>query len=328
VGLSGIIFVVLAVAWAGYLIPKALRHHEEVGRNRSVDRFSTAMRVLARRDPVSRRDGRLVVTPARSSERILVPARRTGGTAGSVTAPVTAPAAAPAAAPVAAPVAAPPAAANGATAMSERPAARAAARRRRYILTGLLVVVLAVVALAALQVVPRWGVAVPVALTVLYLVLCRTQVRREAKAGRRREPEAGSSDESVAGPSEDVRVEPRRAVRVEAPYGTPRAARNDQGFEEVSPEEETMSIPCVEPAGVVGDGSAPGEAGSSLWDPVPVTLPTYVTKQQASRTVRTIDLSEPRTWTSGRSEADSKLVEEAASEASAEETGDSRAVGG
>ena len=51
--MSGIIFVVLAVAWAVYLIPKALRHHDEVARTRSIDRFSTAMRVLARREPVA-----------------------------------------------------------------------------------------------------------------------------------------------------------------------------------------------------------------------------------------------------------------------------------
>ena len=61
--LSALIFVALAVAWAVYLIPKALKHHDEVVRSRSVDRFSHTMRVLARREPVSRRDARLVVAP-------------------------------------------------------------------------------------------------------------------------------------------------------------------------------------------------------------------------------------------------------------------------
>ena len=77
VDLSGIIFVVLAVAWAVYLIPKALKHHDEVARTRSIDRFSTAMRVLARREPVNRRDARLVVTPARAAgnPRVLAPTR-------------------------------------------------------------------------------------------------------------------------------------------------------------------------------------------------------------------------------------------------------------
>ena len=46
--LSGLIFVALALAWGAYLIPKALKHHEDVVRSRSVDRFSDRMRVLAR----------------------------------------------------------------------------------------------------------------------------------------------------------------------------------------------------------------------------------------------------------------------------------------
>ena len=47
--LSALIFVALAVAWAVYLIPKALKHHDEVVRSRSVEKFSHTMRVLARR---------------------------------------------------------------------------------------------------------------------------------------------------------------------------------------------------------------------------------------------------------------------------------------
>ena len=59
--LSALIFVALAVAWAVYLVPKALRHHEDVARSRSVDRFSHTLRVLARREPVSAKAARLVV---------------------------------------------------------------------------------------------------------------------------------------------------------------------------------------------------------------------------------------------------------------------------
>ncbi len=45
------------------------------------------------------------------------------------------------------------------------------------------------------------------------------------------------------------------------------------------------------------------------WDPVPVTLPTYVTKEPAARrSVRTIDLDSTGVWTSGRSEIDSALA--------------------
>ena len=57
---------------------------------------------------------------------------------------------------------------------------------------------------------------------------------------------------------------------------------------------------------------SPAIADPSLWDPVPVTLPTYVTKPAAARrTVRTIDLDSTGVWTSGRTEADSQLAREA-----------------
>ncbi len=74
--LSPFIFVALAVAWAVYLVPQALKHHDEVVRSRSVDRFSHTMRVLARREPVSRTSSRLVVTPGRTPSAPVVNAGR------------------------------------------------------------------------------------------------------------------------------------------------------------------------------------------------------------------------------------------------------------
>ncbi|MDF9715044.1 hypothetical protein INN71_13030 [Nocardioides sp. ChNu-153] len=50
--LSGVIFVAVAVAWAAYLIPQALKHHDEAVESRSVERFSATLRVLARRGAV------------------------------------------------------------------------------------------------------------------------------------------------------------------------------------------------------------------------------------------------------------------------------------
>ena len=61
--LSALIFVALAVAWAVYLVPKALKHHDDVVRSRSVDRFSHTKRWLARREPVAGRRTRLVGSP-------------------------------------------------------------------------------------------------------------------------------------------------------------------------------------------------------------------------------------------------------------------------
>ncbi|MGZ4490870.1 MAG: divisome protein SepX/GlpR [Nocardioidaceae bacterium] len=292
--LSGIIFVVLAVAWAGYLIPKALKHHDEVARTRSVDRFSNAMRVLARREPVNRRDARLVVTPARSQDnpRVVAPSRPA--------APASTPARSTRSAQPAQPVRTP----------ARRAAARAAARRRRRILSFLLLCDLVVGVLSSVALVPRWSAAVPAGLTVLYLVLCRTQVRHENQSSWDRE-----LAEAIDG-EEPAETGARRAARVDAPYGTPvgvTAARNDQGFEEFSPNEETLTIPAV--LDVV---AVPTVDGGSLWDPLPMTLPTYVSKPKAKRTVRTIDLNEPGAWTSGRTEADSRLVQDAEAQAAAE----------
>ena len=296
--LSGIIFVVVALAWAVYLIPKALKHHDEIARTRSIDRFSTAMRVLARREPVNHRDVRLVVTPPRpaGSSRMLVPK--------------------PASAAVAAVQASAPALESeevrrlATRQATRRTAARAAAKRRRHILIFLLAVDLGVVGVAAFALLPWWSVSVPVTLTLAYLCICRVQVSRMNAASL--------PDMIVATPeAEQGEAVARRAIRIDAPYGTPLPARTAQSLEAASfDEEDTVAFSLAVDSG-------------SLWDPLPLTLPTYVSKPRAARTVRTIDLSEPRTWTSGRSEADSKLVEAvaAADEDISAEPDDQRAVG-
>jgi hypothetical protein len=278
VDLSGIIFVILALAWAVYLIPKALKHHDEIARTRSVDRFSTAMRVLARREPVDRRNARLVVTPPRSTQRVLVPSRPAPEADQASSSP------------------APPR-----RTAARRAAARAAARRRRRVLYVLLTADVAVIALAAFALLPWWSVAVPVALTLLFLALCRRQVRRE--------------NDALWVPNQAADVAPRRAIRVDTAYGsTPAGASHD----EFSDDEDTVQIPVAELETVAV--SVEAVDGSSLWDPLPVTLPTYVNKARAPRTVRTIDLGAPDTWTSGRDEADTALVEASVAEEQAEES--------
>lgn len=269
----------LAIAWAVYLVPKALKHHDEVARGRSVDRFSTAMRVLARREPVDRRTARLVVTPPRAGERVLVPQR-----VPSVAA--------------------------------RRAAARAAARRRRHVLFALLGLTAVVTTLAGFGLVPWWSVAVPVGLVVVFLVLARRQVRRENDVlwGV---PVAGSRSDERSEDAQGEALAPRRAIRVEAPYGTVQAPRT-VAQAEFSADEDTVQIPMEELHTVAV--SVETLDGGSLWDPLPVTLPTYVTKARAARTVRTIDLGAPGSWTSGHDDADSALVEQtAASEAAAAE---------
>ena len=227
--LSGLIFVALAVAWAAYLIPKALRHHEDVVRGRSVDRFSQSMRVLARREPVSARSARLVVTSPRDEA--------VGAVSPS----------------------------SGEQYAARRAATRTATRRRRRVL-GLLVLAIAGTATAAALHRISWSyVAMPGGLLLAWLVACRLMVRRE----RSWRP-VTVADSDLTGEIEQV------------------PSSSDEGHEK--PQEPR---------------------DPKLWDPVPVTLPTYVSKPPARRSVRTIDLDSTGVWTSGRTEADSVLAREA-----------------
>ena len=246
--LSGLIFVALAVAWAAYLIPKALKHHEDVARTRTVDRFSSTMRVLARREPVDRRNARLVVTPGRPAAQVEVAAQ---GKTQVTTAEQLA---------------------------ARRAATNRAARRRRRVLLLLVLANMTVIAVATANVIAWWWVAAPAGLLVAWLVACRLMVRRE----RTWTP---SAVERVVDALVEDALEAETAER-------PAVLLEDA---------ETGAIVAV-----VDDGSGP-----DLWDPVPVTLPTYVGKATAQRTVRTIDLDATGVWTSGRNDADSQLARDA-----------------
>jgi hypothetical protein len=239
VDLSGLIFVALAIAWAAYLIPKALRHHDDVVRGRSIDRFSQSMRVLARREPVSARMARLVVAPARAATAAVVTTKPTGASP------------------------------EPDELFARRQATARATRRRRRVLSLLgLALAGAVAGYAAGRL--AWPyVAVTVALLVAWLAACRLMVRRErswtpAVPIESREPAATSIEPSAT--------------------------------------ETTSSVAPV---------SVDVPRDPALWDPVPTTLPTYVSKPPARRSVRTIDLDSTGVWTSGRSEADSALAREA-----------------
>jgi hypothetical protein len=116
------------------------------------------------------------------------------------------------------------------------------------------------------------------------------------------------------------------------PAWRPRTVRrvsriDEHGVADFDDTEDTVGIEVALLDAIV----VPTEDGGSLWDPLPVTLPTYVSKPKAKRTVRTIDLGEPGTWTSGRTAEDTQIVARAAADdADAELAADSeqqRAVG-
>lgn len=241
--LSALIFVALAVAWAVYLVPKALKAHEVDSVTRSVDRFSDRLRVLARRDPVSTPEVEEGRHPTEVEEGRLAARHETGTT--------------------------PPA--------RTRAAARRAARRRRRVLGLILLANAAVAGVAIAGVIARPYVAIPATLLVGWLVACRLMVRqvRAARAVQR------------------VRKQRRTLADEELAEETAREAADPQ----------TEDVPAVSAEAEENDG----------WDPVPITLPTYVAKAPAGRSVRTIDLDSTGVWSSGRNEADSQLAREAES---------------
>ncbi len=263
--LSALIFVALAVAWAVYLIPKALKHHDDVVRSRSVDRFSNTMRVLARREPVSRKNARLVVTPGRATSAPFVTTKHTE----TVVEPQPAP--------------------------TMRESTNRAARRRSRVLGLILLANATVIGVAAFNLISWWYAAIPGGLLLAWLVACRLMVRREQRTWS------------------------PRAQRVEVPAVEDEVDSPLELDEDDDAMHNTTQTPAI--------------ADPSLWDPMPVTLPTYVTKPAAARrSVRTIDLDSTGVWTSGRTDGDSQIAREADEAARQQRTerkrGDgSRAVG-
>ncbi|MCW2783048.1 MAG: hypothetical protein JWR35_3497 [Marmoricola sp.] len=247
--LSGIIFVALAVAWAVYLIPKALKHHDEMAQTRPVERFSHTMRVLARKDTRMVEESTVVERPP-----VVEPVETTRR---------------------------PP--------VITRTKARAAAARRRRVL-GILTFALAVVAgLAYFHYVPWLATAAPGALIVVFLVIARLSVRAQ---------------------SVQRTAVPRRA----------RAAQVLPTEHDIDPDLDTEDTMGLSHAALAAAVAEPVADEGSLWDPLPVTLPTYVSKARARRTVRTIELTQTGVTSSGHDEADSGLVRQAeAAEAAAAE---------
>jgi len=285
---SALIFLALAVAWAVYLVPKALKHHDEAVRSRSVERFSDTMRVLARREPVDR-GARTVLTPGRAPSAPVVQTKPSGPSAGAPAPVVLTPA----------------------QRRARREAANRAAARRRRVLVAILGANAVVIGLASFSVLSWWWVAAPVAVLVAWLVACRLMVRQERGITARVARPAGVAPVAA----DEAPVEPEQVP-------APAASTADADPETVGESTQEISVVTMAP-----------DAETGLWDPVPVTLPTYVSKPAAARrSVRTIDLDDTGVWTSGRTDADSQIAREAADAERAEraarsEGDDQRAFG-
>jgi hypothetical protein len=287
VGLTGVIYAAIVVAWAIFLVPLALRRHDQTARNRSIERFSSSMRVLStghRRDATS---GVVVTSPPHDNEG----ARPAG----------------PAPEPVA------PAGASAAARSVSRASARAAAARRRRVLRVLVAVTCLTGAVSVLGVIPRWSVAVPLFAIAVFLVVARRQARRANRSSAPPAADARHGRSSVARTSA-VRVDAAARAARKSPAAEPDAESGTTSSPERDPSDEeptiTLSVDQVAAAAVrsssekdvVATASKTSD-GVSLWDPLPVTLPSYVGKPLAKRTVRKITIGQAGTWSSGNAHA-------------------------
>jgi len=261
---SGLIIAFVVVVWAAYFIPLALRRYDEASKNASVETTGALSRVITR--PMSK---------VQTAVDQAMPARAAAAQPKAV----------------------------------DRPAARLAAKRRRRTLLTLLFFTVVVGALAGFGIIALHWVAAPVALVVAWLVACRIQVRGERGLAR---PKA--SRPKVKLPKGKL---PKAKLPKTQRQGAATATAADEEdtvivsgqFEDIDPgrkhemEVVALAADALDDQIVIAVPSI-STGGEALWDPLPVTLPTYVTKPRAGRTVRTIDFSQPHTWTSGHIEGE------------------------
>ena len=220
-----------------------------------------------------------------------------------------------------------------------RRAARAAAKRRRRVLLLMVVVTAGVVGAAVAGLAPWWSVALPVLLVVAFLVTARLQVRRARTTAWERTKRASSVSRTVVPigdepddaptqvmaavtgppPARPVPHPPPRPVPQPPPRPQPAPPPAPQPVPPPAPQPRPQPAPGLAAERPVGAEAATSAVGTSLWDPLPVTLPTYVSKPRAERGIRTVDLTAPGTWTSGRLPATGEASPETA-------VGGSRAV--
>lgn len=261
---SGLIIAFVVVVWAAYFIPLALRRYDEASKNASVETTGALSRVITR--PMSKVQTAVDQAP---------PARAAAAQPKAV----------------------------------DRPAARLAAKRRRRTLLTLLFFTVVVGALAGFGIIALHWVAAPVALVGAWLVACRIQVRGErglarpkasrlkVKLPKRKLPKAKLPKTQRQGAATATAADEEDTVIVSGQFEDIDPGRKHE-MEVVALEADALDDQIVIAVPSISTG------GEALWDPLPVTLPTYVTKPRAGRTVRTIDFSQPHTWTSGHIEGE------------------------
>lgn len=240
---SGLIYAVIVVAWAVYLVPMWLRREDELNRARQTRRYATAIKVLSNKESFERRlpvaVGQTGYVPAageaaeRTRPKAAPAAARAGGASRTTAKPVD-PAKRPAAAKKTA-AATGPAARTAVTARVDReratpertaktgPAAAARAeaaesrrvnvinRRRRVVTILFTATTLGTLVTADLGPTMLWAMAVPALVLSAYIVWLRKDERERATvlAGRRA---AAAAQARLAAAAERARLERERAA--------------------------------------------------------------------------------------------------------------------
>ena len=281
---TGLIYAAIVVLWAAYLVPLALRRYDEASQDRPVESFSSRVRILRRGASESEPDAGSHDGDERVEAGDDKPATDVTVGQRSDDRPSVKPA---------------PKSVSKATPLAQRESTRIAISRRRRTLGTLLTATALVAGSAYALIVPWWSVAIPAGLVIAWLVACRIQVLGES-ADAVPEPMGDAPDDEptvvISTKVESLQYEDfqpdRKNVMLAAELG-----------EDDLEEQVNVAVPVAT------------EDGGSLWDPVPVTLPTYVDKPQAPRTVRTIDFNGPDTWTSGHVEGEQTEMPEATPDA-------------
>jgi hypothetical protein len=305
---SSLVFLVLFAIWAVYLLQHWVRRREYLATAKSVDRFSAAMRVLERRQPLPQSDltptgtRSYDVSPARPSRPEVVAKRPQPPGPDVPTEP------SPAVRP---------------TRFFQFLARMSARRLRGFSLLASFVVALCVSALAALSVLPAWSVLAVLAVVVADLMWLRHVAVFEAARGRKadrasREPAEPQEQGSFPGHGEpalapylgsgaDARADsdpgwdwrsppdPRSDDGSQAPFDgesetlVGSASRSQAGYGA----DPTLAIPvsAAEPAEFA---EIPAYVDPSSWAPVPVPPPTYTLKAKAAEPIiLPAELAEP-----------------------------------
>lgn len=261
--MTGLIYVVIIALWAAVLIPIWLRRHDQISEVRSTARFSSAMRSLGSQGQVSYAadyaiDGSMA--EMRSTEAI----PRTSGTPRRERTPehearMTRPATRTTTPASRLMTTSASRPAEGLDPEYERELVRQAAATRRAIVLGALTALLFVVlVLAMLGVVPRWA-PVLAALPVVAFVIAAAMT---------------ASARTSARPASRSTSRPSRVSADEAPARPTAAAQADDDWENWNAWDDDDS-----------------------WEPVPTTLPTYVSAPRASAVPRGIDRAHEGEWT-------------------------------